>query len=151
MKKCFHIENIRDIILVIPSLFIFLFCLPFDAYCVNDGCNPSWFPFIFGWLVLLGSFPNFVWIANPFLLFAWKFILNGDRKYAIRSSLACCFFIILFLFVHERGLFSFGGGPTKITSIGPGYYIWLASAVTALISSLFVPKKTIVIKEAEIN
>ncbi len=139
--------------LVMPIIIIYLLCMPFTAICTIENCAPSFLYLMIGWMGAFISVLNLSWLANVFIFFTIWNILQINRNWAIINGVLSFVFSALFIIhYYTIGKLLYGPGPPQeITSIGPGYYIWLASAVTALISSLFVPKKTVVIKEAEIN
>jgi hypothetical protein len=134
MLKSDKVALLPKIFLLI-SLAFFVASLSFNSFCV-EGHN--WLGF--GLLLLGGPSvfagpANWPWLANPILIFAWIAILKRSREFAISASLAASALSAMFMLsntvVGEKG-------PTDITCVGPGYWLWLASTVAAVISAFLV-------------
>jgi uncharacterized membrane protein YoaT (DUF817 family) len=135
----FRYENMK---LVIPSLALFVLAMPLTAFCTEDNCVQSWYAFTFGWMMAVASISNMTWTANIFLLIAWKNIYDRNYRTSIIYSVLSIIIIIAF-YVNFKNETQLNGIPVRITSIGNGYWLWLASAFAAFIGSLFVPKSAV--------
>jgi hypothetical protein len=135
IMKILESQN-RSILLATPSIFLFLLCLPFDAYCSNGECGQSWIILLVGWGGIFGSVTNALWLCNLFMLLTWINIYKGEKnKSLIFGSLSLLSVIFLFYSSHIHDA---SGMMREVTRIELGYYLWLASAVAAFIGSLFV-------------
>lgn len=130
------ITRLRYLLLIL-SIILFvasLFTLPFTI----EGDNPKPWPIglwclLLGW-ISVGVGAGVTWLANPFLMLSWMMLAKRSRS-AFWLSLIAVFFCSLFPFTHEV-LANEGGGTRRITSIGPGYYLWFGSSIVTFISTI---------------
>ena len=145
MKKYLHPKNIKNIILALPSFLLFSISMPLDSYCSDGVCGPSWLILLVGWMGIMASIVNILWLCNVFIFLSWINILkNNKKKSVIYSSLSSL--SVLFIYFNNH-VYDESGVIRDITSIEIGYYLWLASALAALIASFFVPKNPVSIVE----
>jgi hypothetical protein len=138
----------RSILLVTPSILLFILCLPLDAYCSNGECGQPWIILLVGWGGIFGSVTNALWLCNLFMLLTWMNIFkNQKNKSLIFGSLSLLSVIFLFYSSHIHDA---SGMMREVTRIELGYYLWLASAVAAFIGSLFVRPNPLSIEEVDV-
>ena len=77
----------------------------------------------------------FEWLGNPVLFAAWIFPLARKNKIALPLALLATALIAAFLF---RQTIVASEAPTyaKITGYAAGYWLWLSSAVLAILASV---------------
>ena len=83
-----------------------------------------------------------VWLANPILLFSW-IKSKKNLKLSLVSSILSFILMISFL-LFDKVVNNEAGVPETITSIKLGYWIWVFSAFTMVISNTvlyFIKKK----------
>jgi hypothetical protein len=82
---------------------------------------------------------NMTWLANPLLVVGWFRIWFDKRWASILFCLAATITAGAFALM-PKVLIPLNemapGVQTAITSLGPGYWVWLASIVTALVAAL---------------
>jgi hypothetical protein len=140
------------------SVLLFLASLPFTAYYYQtDGSSdtrpglPGLMLLLLGWLGLYGGMV--AWAANPALIWSWHCLreslrpqptdirpVDRDRHKKLRDEgvLYSVLAVILGLsfLVHEQ-IPTGSAGFSKITGYGPGYFLWIASILAALIGNIF--------------
>ncbi len=79
---------------------------------------------------------TFTWLANPLLLASWLF-LGKEPGMALRLSLPATLLTLSFLLFGQI-INDEAGHYTRITGYGPGYWLWVASAATAFLGSLYL-------------
>jgi len=80
--------------------------------------------FFFGWSFILGgSFESLIWWANPIYLFA-LFLFIKNNKLSILVSFLALIISIQFSF-FDNIMTSESGSSSKITSLEPGYKLWV--------------------------
>jgi len=122
----------RTILLV--SIALFLLCLTQDGFYIEGAEPRAWasalYLLLLGWLGVLSG--TIGWFANPLLFAAW--VLYALRRYrtALGLGVAALFCALSFLNV-DSVLTSEAPSFAKVTGIGPGYWLWVASmaAMTA--------------------
>jgi len=114
---------------------LFLACMPMPAIKFLGGAaQPSGGFFIIGWLGPLAG--HFEWYANPLLLIAMIFLLKN------RPTISCVLSLISLLLIFAtqfRGCIirDEGGACQAVAGYLIGWWLWVASAATLLIGSLF--------------
>lgn len=63
-------EKIRKIALI-SSMALFALSLTQKSYCTTSTCSDSIMVFLLGWAALFSGIEGIIWLANPFLFFAW--------------------------------------------------------------------------------
>jgi hypothetical protein len=125
------------LVCVAASVLLFAASLALRAFHLDsdDGQNP--WPglglLVMGWL---GLFTGVVaWLANPALAAAWILILFARRfdKSAVLAAL-CAVGLALSFLLHRTLIRDEAGNLANIT----GYWLWVASAATALLASIAV-------------
>jgi hypothetical protein len=88
--------------------------------------GPGWRLLLRGWQGLGAGYPE--WLANPLLLVSWLGTFGQLRRTSAVCAAAAAALMLVFPF--RTSLAPFQGGPNlhDITP-GPGYWLWLASAV----------------------
>jgi hypothetical protein len=90
------------------------------------------------YLLLIGPFDVlygiFEWLANPVLLAARAFSFAGKNKIALFLGIAATALMVAFLLRHTIVA---SEAPTyaKITGCAAGYWLWLSSAIVALLGA----------------
>jgi hypothetical protein len=110
------------------SLLLFLICLTQDGFLV-EGENPrAWssagYLLLFGWLGLLSGVV--AWLANPLWVAAWIAFAWRRRRLALGLGLAALLCALSFLKV-DTVMVSEAPTFAKVTSVGVGYWLWIAS------------------------
>lgn len=109
----------------------------------NIGYGPQAFQgliyFLFGILGMVMDPTGLIWLANPFLLFAWilgkKFPKIGLILGSIGFVIALAFLFCNYLIVDEAG------HRSRITAYYIGYWLWLASFVSVIVHNLLKFRK----------
>jgi hypothetical protein len=85
-----------------------------------------------GWRGLPAGYVE--WLANPLLIISWMLALGGVRFHsAVTAWLSVC---LMLAFLLRPDLKLPGGHPdATIVSYGPGYWLWLASALLMVIAT----------------
>jgi hypothetical protein len=99
----------------------------------DAGWHPSVTLLLIG---CVGAFDRmFAWFANPGLIAAW--ILMRSRSRQRRVTALCCAIASLALslsFLLQRQILADEAGHySRITGYGPGYWLWVASILAALV------------------
>ncbi len=95
------------------------------------------------------SIVNTLWLCNVFIILSWINIFKNNKKKSVIYGF-CASLSVLFIFFNDHA-YDESGVIRQITSIETGYYLWLSSAVAALIASFFVTKNPAVTEEADIE
>jgi hypothetical protein len=123
--------------LLLPSVALYLGCLPLEAFCDSGDCWPGFFILLFGFLVLLETPANMTWAANPMLFSAWAMIGAGEKAIARLLSLGAAAVAASFLFT-TTAMTNTGGLPSPIRELRLGYWLWLGSAAAACLAAHFI-------------
>jgi hypothetical protein len=115
------------------SFILYAACLTREAFCVAGSCSdwPAWSILLFG---VLGG--HISWFANPLLIACWLAALFGRRLAAIILGLAALGLAVSFQF-ETTVITNEAGIANPITGLKEGYWLWLASMVTACIAAVF--------------
>jgi len=118
---------------ILLSIILLISSLTMPAFFVDrGGTQPnevgSLGIFLIGWMGPLGGaiIPFLFWCANPIYLFSVCLFLNRNRKQAVFISLVPCVIALVFLQM-DKIMISESGSESPITSLGPGYFLWLSS------------------------
>jgi len=124
-------------VLTIASVIVFAVSLTQDAYYIDRedprAYSAAWMLLLIGWLGLLDGI--FAWLANPVLFAAWIFSFAGKKKLALLFAPLASVFMVAFLF-RQSIIVSEAPTYAKITGYGAGYWLWLTSAMLAIIAAL---------------
>jgi hypothetical protein len=84
-----------------------------------------------GWFSL-GAGVGFGWLANPLIYATWLLLAIGKN---VASLLVCLFAVILMLSTLAASgmVASTSGDVTQIKVFGPGFWLWVGSALVALV------------------
>lgn len=122
------------------SIILFVASLTQDGYYIAADNPRAWAPsfglLLIGWIGVLQGIP--AWLANPMLAAAWASIYfrsKGLVKLGLVCGVASLCFSLSFLKVDEI-IANEAGGTSRITGYGPGYWLWIASIVTAIIGCI---------------
>lgn len=136
---------------LVASVGLWLASLALNAFCLETGrslnCdNYGAAVLAFGWIETLfigelGPWVALPWFANPCLLFAWIFALVSIRRAAMVCAAVGGLLALSFLMADSLQI-SEGGGPSRIMTHGPGYWLWLGSLGLALMSAVSNPGRT---------
>ncbi len=131
MKK----NRIMKSILII-SILIFAVSLTQKTYCLDGLCGYRGISdLLIGWLgVWYGKIGSTAWLANPFLLTAWIFLMRKP-KLALLFSILSFGFAFHFYF-QDSMIKNEAGHIGKITAYKTGYWLWLASIIMIFIGSV---------------
>lgn len=130
-------SNVLSSLALCVSIGLFAVSLFFDGFLIDRADNPRAWASCFGlltvgWLaVLMGVY---AWLANPLLLAAWiayRFCRSPTIPVALSLGALC--FALSFL-LHDEILSNEAGQYSRITSIELGYWIWIASISTMVLS-----------------
>jgi hypothetical protein len=119
------------------SIATFLLCLTQVAYYDNlpdDPAPSAAVAFFMGWLGMITG--NFEWLANPALLFSW---IAALRRRIIPSLISASLSVLLIVsFLRRAEVVYYGDNVDRhavIQAYGPGYWLWLASALLMVLSN----------------
>lgn len=101
--------------------------------------GPGWRLLLRGWQGLAAGYLE--WLANPFLMVSWLSALGHLRRAAGTCGVIAVVLMLVFPF-RESLTIPHGGlaAPVNHISPGPGYWLWLASAVVMAASPLIRPR-----------
>ncbi len=125
-------------ILSIVSFVASLFFEAFDTSASNFKTGLECL--VLGWLGMIYGV-GFEWVANPLLFLAWIFWVKKLRVEAILTSAGATIVMLSFLRSHSIAIDE-GGSLHPIMVVGPGFWLWVASAILMLVGSLFREVKT---------
>lgn len=105
---------------------VFAFSLSQTCYYTGKEGSIGFLVLIFGWMgFAMGSGAAISWFANPLLALS-IYIARKNQKLALFSSIGS--FLLSFSFLlFDSVVANEGGGSQTITSVGIGYWAWLAS------------------------
>ena len=119
--------------LLAASVVLFLASLPWTSFRVDGSREglPGWMVLLIGCLGLFdpGHPAHLAWLANPLLLLTWGMGMArtgiGTRRAAVAAGglallLALSFPLLRTVIVGDTG-------PSQVTGLGVGYWLWLAS------------------------
>jgi hypothetical protein len=99
---------------------------------------PGWGILIMGWLSMFTNCPaNWTWLANVFLLLAWRAMFTRARTPAVVLSVIAVAVAGAFLLCRNV-VVGEDGSPRLIESYHLGYWLWLASTVTAALGAFAI-------------
>ena len=118
------------------SILAFLGAMPLTALTQLNAEEPvvsSHLLLMVGWMgVMLGYVE---WLANPLLLWSW-IASYFNRPRASGLAALCAFGLaLMFLRRHDLPKGDQSGGTMAILSLGPGYWLWLASALIMVVAN----------------
>lgn len=126
-------KMIREILAVTLSVTLFVISLTQDGFYTGaHNPWPGWNILLTGWLELMYLKVN--WFANPVLLLAYFFMLIKQYGLAAIASLTSVIFAASFLARKTIVMDTI----SHITGYGIGYWLWLASFIIMLLSSLYL-------------
>jgi hypothetical protein len=123
---------------LLASFVLYAGALAFPGFYVIRGNEPSkqWIEGF--WLLAFGPFavPQgiFAWLANPLLFAAWISFARQAFGKAVAFSVAALVFALTF-HLHQGSSFHDGSGMNTFGSAAPGYWLWIASLLTALLAA----------------
>ena len=95
----------------------------------------GWEVLLFGWLGIFQTIANTTWIANVTLLASWIANITSERVVAVSLSVITVVVAAVFL-VCKNIIMGEDGTLRPIEGYFLGYWLWLASMITALVSAL---------------
>lgn len=117
------------------TLFLALYLASFAFpvfHLANGKITSSIVVFLVGWSAILGW--QFAWIANPMALATVVFFLRGSfRKALWLALLTAAASLNTFTMMGEAIVLDAGGSSAKVTHLGGGAYLWLASMLMLFI------------------
>lgn len=125
-------EKIRKTALI-ASIALFALSLTQKCYCTTSTCSDSIMVFLLGWAALLSGAEGIVWLANPFLFFAWILLKKNIRVSMFLSLLA--FTLSLSFLMFGTVLDNEAGHHNAIVSHKAGYWLWNGSTLVMLLGS----------------
>jgi hypothetical protein len=81
------------------------------------------------------SLGNLIWLGNPLLFSAWVVIWRGEKAISVWLGALSVGVIAAFMLVRTV-VTNEGGVPLPIRGVMLGYWLWLGSAVVALLAAL---------------
>src|SRR5919204_3557082 len=122
-------------LIVLLSVIVFAVSLTQNCYNIEGhdpkASAPGFYLLLLG---LIGVFDGiFEWLANPVLLAAWIFSFAGKNKIAFLLGVLASALMLAFLFRHTI-ITNEAGHYAKIIGYGPGYWLWLTSALLMIVS-----------------
>jgi hypothetical protein len=116
------------------SVALFLLCLTQDGYYVEGPDPRAWAsPAVLLSMGWLGVFEGvFAWLANPLLLAAWISLALGHQRIALETAAAAVAFALSF-FTVDTILVNEAGGNARVTGVGAGYHLWVASMLVVVV------------------
>ncbi len=150
------------IFFILIGVTLFIASLTQKCYCLGSECRDSIAVLLFGWLGVLielghvatffmeklqgqDTFFNFKigatlsWIANPLIIISFVIIKFSPKTTIVISSLSTL--LILSFLLFECVIANEAGCYNEITEYKAGYYLWLASSLTMLTSSIYLTSK----------
>jgi hypothetical protein len=124
---------------VFVSFALFVASLTQDGFYIDKADNPrawssSFGLLLVGWMAVLDGV--WAWLANPAVAATWLLMcLRRTRRIALGCGLAALGLSLSFL-RHPQILSDEGGGHSRITGYGVGYWLWIASITMAVIGCL---------------
>ena len=91
---------------------------------------------LIGWFAI-GSGAGFSWLANPVLFLVWSFAWSGKRTVALVAAVVALLLMLSFPMVGWV-ITSAVGTLHEVTGYGLGYWLWVVSAVLALLSAIAI-------------
>jgi len=130
-------RNLQRYGLLYLSMALFAVCLANDGYYISGASprawSPAWGLLLVGWIGILSG--GAAWLANPVLFLAWFMFYSGRYWRAALLALIAAALILSFLSV-KMVIASEATTYAKVIGYGPGYWLWLASALVLLIGSI---------------
>jgi hypothetical protein len=129
--------NFQRYALLSLSVALFAVCLANDGYYIA-GPNPrAWAParglLLVGWIGIF--YGTVAWVANPALFVAWlMFYLRRYKRATIFALLAMAFMLSFLL--TKTVVSSEAPTYSKVIGYGPGYWLWVSSALALLVGSI---------------
>jgi hypothetical protein len=122
-------------LITLVSVIVVATSLTQNAYYIAGENPKAWSPAFY--LLLLGPIGLFAgifeWLANPVLLAAWVFSFAGKNKIALLLGIGASALVLAFLFRHTI-IANEAGHYAQIIGYGPGYWLWLTSALLVIVS-----------------
>lgn len=125
-------------VLPVISITLFSLCLTQDAFYTGENSKGAdgFGVLLFGGLGIFAMDPAAIsWLANPFLILSWVTYYTGEKKLVYLSSILAVLFAASFQ-MFEGVVTSTSGSPSTITGYGPGYWLWLFSAICMLLATI---------------
>lgn len=123
---------------LILSALLFTTCLAFDGYSTRQGANNGGLLLLSGWLGVTASAP--AWLANPLIIVAA--FMYARRRYfqamvlsGIAAGLMLSFLLTKEVMVSEAPTYA------EVTAYGPGYWLWVASALILFVGAALNHKR----------
>ena len=116
---------------------LFLGCLWADALTLGEQACPGWAALLLGWAALRDTPAALAWLANPALFAAWVLQRNGAKSAAlIASAVAWLLVASAWILIDAGPLPRLPGSSAApaTQALGPGYWLWFASASCGLIA-----------------
>ncbi len=130
MKKYFSNPVSTSLII---SVLLLLASFSQDCFITASHDSQSIAVFLIGFMGLFFGTYALSWLANPFLVLSWFLILKWPKT-ALTFTLIALAFALSFLNVTEV-MVNEGGTYEDITTLAPGYWLWVGSIFCAIISS----------------
>jgi len=130
-------------VLILLSMAAYGICMPMDSFCVSGRCGdwPSWSVLLLGWLETLsirdvGPFVAVSWYANGLLFLSWAGFWMQNRRWSAICGAGAAAASLSFL-LGKNVVSNEGGVAAPITGVAAGYWLWVGSALLALLSGLY--------------
>jgi hypothetical protein len=110
---------------------LFVTSLGFNTFILSEG-DPG---FLFGLICLLFGFGYLQWYANPLFFLSLLLVVIGSRLAMVTSALSLI--LALSVFSIQRVPYSEAGDKADVIGYGPGFFLWLASILVLMLTSLW--------------
>ncbi|WP_156778000.1 hypothetical protein [Chlorobium ferrooxidans] len=130
-----YIYSSIPFIFFVCSVFLYSVSLSQDSIYLEGGQQNTsgLFLLLFGWIGLLIGY--YAWIANPLLLVSWLSFLFNSYSIGSMASIGSVVFMFSFLMINTMPSIE-TSIKYQITGYGPGYWLWVASAVCSVAANL---------------
>ncbi len=110
------------------ALYVLALSLPAANRYIGFEC------LVAGWFSL-GAGVGFGWLANPLMAIAWIGLVSKSATTVLLCS-AIATVLMLSTLANPRMVESTSGDASTIVHFGPGFWLWLASAISLVVSAV---------------
>ena len=128
-------SKIKTTVLMV-SIGLFAFSLFNVAFYTETDFRSSIEALLMGWLAMLTGGAAMTWMANPFLIVSWIFLVKNKKSawiFGLISSLISISFLKFHVIIEDEA-----GNYNVISRAGLGFWLWFSSCLTAFVGSLIL-------------